>query len=80
MTFVYIIINETNYPVCTFINIDDARNYKKSNENYKIIKSTLYGELPTVGSKLKEKMGLNNINEPWKTLPDELKNMFNIKK
>jgi hypothetical protein len=77
--FIYIVINETNYPVGTFVDINDARNYKNSSENYKIIKSTLVGELPSLGSKLKDKMGLGDMKKAQADLPDDLKKIFNMK-
>ena len=69
--FIYIVINEINYPIGTFIDISDARKYKETGVNYKIIKSTLVGDLPTnnVSSKLKDKMAL----------PEDLKNLFGMK-
>ena len=72
--FIYIVINEINYPIGSFIDINEARKYKESNINSKIIKSTLVGNLPTVGQKLKDKMDLAQNN-----LPDDLKNIFGMK-
>ena len=63
--FIYIVINEINYPIGTFVDIIEARKYKENNNNSKIIKSTLVGDLPSVGNK--------------KDLPDEYKKMFGMK-
>lgn len=77
--FIYIVINEINYPIGTFVDIIEARKYKENNINSKIIKSTLVGNLPTVGQSLKDKMGLGNIKKAQENLPDEYKKMFGMK-
>ena len=77
--FIYIVINDVNYPIGSFVDINEARKYKEKNINSKIIKSTLVGNLPTVGQKLKDKMGLGDIKEAQKNLPDDLKNIFGMK-
>lgn len=76
--FIYIVINETNYPIGSFVEIADARIYRDQNVNCKIIKSTLLGVDQSLGSKLKDKMGLGDIKEAQKNLPDDLKNMFGL--
>ena len=77
--FIYIVINETNYPIGSFVEIADARIYRDQNVNCKIIKSTLVGKVDqSLGSKLKDKMGLGDIKEAQKNLPDDLKNIFGI--
>lgn len=64
--FIYIVINETNYPIGTFVEIEDARTCRNSKSNCKIIKSTLIGNLPK-----------NNIANAKKNLPDDL-NIFGL--
>lgn len=63
--FIYIVINETNYPIGSFVEIEDARTCRNSKSNCKIIKSTLVGNLPN-----------NNMGNAKKNLPDDLKNIF----
>lgn len=75
--FIYIVINETNYPIGSFVDIEDARTYRNTQSNCKIIKSTLVGNVNSL-SKLKDKMGLNNMTDAKKNLPDDLKNIFGI--
>lgn len=65
--FIYIVINETNYPIGSFVEIEDARTCRNSKSNCKIIKSTLIGNLPK-----------NNITNVNKNLPDDLKNIFGL--
>jgi len=65
--FIYIVINETNYPIGSFVEIEDARTCRNSKSNCKIIKSTLVGNLPK-----------NNIGNAKKNLPDDLKNIFGL--
>lgn len=67
--FIYIVINETNYPMGSFVEIEDARTCRNSKSNCKIIKSTLVGNLP--------KNNMTNVN---KNLPDDLKNIFGLNK
>lgn len=62
--FIYIVINEKDYPIGTFVKIDDARKYKELNNNSKIIKSNLVGSVKSL-----EKNSKNN-------LPDDIKKMF----
>lgn len=65
--FIYIVINETNYPIGSFVEIEDARTCRNSKSNCKIIKSTLVGNLPN-----------NNMRNAKKNLPDDLKNIFGL--
>lgn len=74
--FIYIVINEVNYPIGTFVDINEARKYKSKNVDYTMIKSTLVGYLPSLGQKLKDKIGVDNIR---KDLPDECKEIFGMK-
>lgn len=67
--FIYIVINETNYPMGSFVEIEDARTCRNSKSNCKIIKSTLVGNLP---NNSKDKMREN--------IPDDLKNIFGLNK
>jgi hypothetical protein len=82
--FIYIVINDTNYPIGSFIEIQDARDFRDKNTNCKIIKSTLVGNLPnkSLGSKLTDKMGLNHndIKKAKTELPDEFKHLFGMPK
>jgi len=64
--FIYIVINETNYPIGSFVKIQDARKYKEINNNSKIIKSNLVGELDS------------DIKANKHNLPDDLKKMFGV--
>lgn len=64
--FIYIVINETNYPIGSFVKIQDARKYKEINNNSKIIKSNLVGELDS------------DIKPNKNNLPDDLKKMFGV--
>lgn len=77
--FIYIVINDTHYPIGSFIEIQDARDYRDKNINCKIIKSTLVGNLPNK-SNLTDKMGLskNDINKAKTNLPDEFKYIFGM--
>ena len=82
--FIYIVINETNYPMGSFIDIKDAREYRDQNINCKIIKSTLVGNLPSqpsLSSNLMGKMGLtmDDIKKARTELPDEYKQIFGKK-
>ena len=72
--FIYIVINENNYPVGSFVDINDARTHK--NINYKIIKSTLVGELPDNKLRNQFKKASNDLQ---KGMPDELKGIFGMK-
>jgi len=67
--FIYIVINEQNYPMGSFVEIEDARTYRNSESNCKIIKSTLVGNLPN-----------NSKDKIRKNLPDDLKNIFGLNK
>ena len=76
--FIYIVINETNYPIGSFIEIQDAREYRDKNANCKIIKSTLVGNLPNKSSgnfadKMKQEMKQAKADL---NLPDNLKQFF----
>lgn len=91
--FIYIVINETNYPIGSFSDIQDAREYRDQNINCKIIKSTLVGNLPSqpsqpsqssqpsLSSNLLGKMGLtmDDIKKARTELPDEYKQIFGKK-
>jgi hypothetical protein len=70
--FIYIVINETNYPIGSFIEIQDARLYRDKNANCKIIKSTLVGNLPNKSSG----NFVDKMKQAKADLPDSLKHMF----
>ena len=74
--FIYIVINDTNYPIGSFINIEDARKYRDENIDCKIIKSNLVGDSPSLANKLKDKMGISDMK---KSMPDDLKSLFGMK-
>jgi len=76
--FIYIVIDNTNYPLGSFVKIEDARIFRDNNTNCRIVKSNLIGETPndTKINNLREQVGLaqKNLN-----VPDELKTLFGMK-